>query len=148
MIIDEEDHVEIINSYPKEKWQILFDLIPDIEQSDGFGESKSGELSEDGSRQLPYYEWSKIVDRFFDIVHNEVPIVISFDWPDWNKGIEILHKNSFDYDSLDIATNCKLVTTLIRADRFSDGVLVEAFESGQVLGILKSIEKQVNQKIS
>ena len=56
---------------------------------------------------------------------------------------EIACNDDFDHDTLDLPTKCKLITAIVRNNRFCDGVLVSAFESGLILRILKSIEKQI-----
>lgn len=53
---------------------------------------------------------------------------------------------SFDFDSADLIKKCKLITAIVRNDRFCEGALVSAFESGLILKILKSIEKTVNDR--
>jgi len=51
---------------------------------------------------------------------------------------------SFDFDTVDLETKCKLITAVVRNDRFCEGTLLSAFKSGFVLKILKSIEKEVS----
>ena len=51
---------------------------------------------------------------------------------------------NFDFDSTDLITKCKLITAIVRNDRFCEGALVAAFESGLILKILKSMEKEVS----
>jgi len=72
-----------------------------------------------------------------------LPIIISFDWGAWEEGRKIASNDDFDFDTLDIPEKCKLITAIVRNNRFCDGVLVSAFESGLILRILKSIEKQI-----
>jgi len=64
----------------------------------------------------------------------------------WAEGQDILSKADYDFDSLDLVTKCKLITAIVRSDRFSEGALVSAFNSGVVLRILKSIEREVTAK--
>ena len=49
----------------------------------------------------------------------------------------------FDFNVIDIPKKCKLVTAIIRNDRFCEGALISAFESGLILKILKSIKLQI-----
>ena len=72
-----------------------------------------------------------------------MPIIISFDWGAWEEGRELTSNDEFDFDTLDIPEKCKLITAIVRNDRFCDGALVSAFESGLISRILKSIEKQI-----
>ena len=75
-----------------------------------------------------------------------MPIMISFDWQSWVEGEKIANDETFDFDEIDILTKCKLITALVRNNRFCEGYLVGVFESGMVLKILKSIEKQITVK--
>jgi hypothetical protein len=42
-----------------------------------------------------------------------------------------------------VLTKCKLITAIVRNDRFCDGALIQAFECGLMLRIIKTIKKQV-----
>jgi hypothetical protein len=48
-----------------------------------------------------------------------------------------------EYIPVDIPEKCKIIAAIVRNDRFSSGRLVEAFESGMMLKVLKSIEKEL-----
>ncbi|RMH64436.1 MAG: hypothetical protein D6677_04715 [Calditrichaeota bacterium] len=61
----------------------------------------------------------------------------------WKEGTKIVSDASFDFDTLDLITKCKLITYIVRQDRFNEGFLVSQFESGLMLKILKSLEKEV-----
>ena len=63
-----------------------------------------------------------------------------------NEGQRMLQDESFDYDSIDVVTKCKLITAIVRSERFCEGALVSAFESGQILKILKSILRQLRNQ--
>jgi len=56
------------------------------------------------------------------------------------------NNENFDFEATDLLTKCKLITAIVRNDRFREGALVSAFKSGLILKILKSIEKEVNTK--
>jgi hypothetical protein len=137
-----ENYVEVINSYTKKQWKPLLDLIPIIENTEKFGEVGGGEKREDGSFTFPYSIPSQVVCQFRDVV-NEIPIIIGFDWGSWAKFNPIVHNDDFDFDTIDIPAKCMAISTFVRADRFCDGVLVDKFEKGVILSILKSIENQM-----
>ncbi|RKZ14292.1 hypothetical protein DRQ53_11845, partial [bacterium] len=86
-----------------------------------------------------------VVSRFFEIVYG-MPLIISFDWGAWDEGRTIASDKDFDLDALDLPTLCKLITAIVRNDRFCEGALVAAFESGLILRILGSIQKQIADK--
>jgi hypothetical protein len=141
-MLTEENHKEIINSYTKKDWKPLLDLIPEIESRFLFGDMKGGGKDESGFIQFPFWDASPVVHRFDEIVY-ELPIIINFDWVKWDEGREIVNDDDFNFNSIDIPKKCKILTAIVRSDRFSDGAIIYAFNSGLILKILKSIEDQL-----
>lgn len=137
------NYEEVIYSFTKQQWKPLIDLIPIIEKTEKFGEVGGGDQDDEGVFTLPYFIPSQVVVRFEEIVYC-IPIIINFDWGTWDEGRKILNKNDFNFDTIDIPTKCKLITAIVRNNRFCDGALVSAFESGIILKILKSIAKQIS----
>ena len=70
----------------------------------------------------------------------ENELVVSFDWSAWDEGRE-WYKNSNEskYEALDIPTALKLLTAVMRNDRFNEGALVSAFESGDFPKIINKL---------
>ena len=142
-ILNERNCAERINSYTQEDWQPLFKLIPEIEKTVSF--CKRAQKDKGQVTQIPHCEPAPIVLRFLKVVYS-IPIIISFDWVSWEEGRKIASNPDFDFDSVNLVTKCKLITAIVRNDRFCEGALVAAFESGLILKILESIEKEVNNK--
>ena len=143
MLLDENNYKEQIHTFTQQDWKPLIELIPKVESTSKFGEWASAEKNEEETIQFPDCIEETIVSQFLDIVYR-LPIIISFDWGAWEEGREIASNDDFDHDTLDLPTKCKLITAIVRNNRFCDGVLVSAFESGLILRILKSIEKQIS----
>lgn len=122
-------------------WQPLFDLIPEMEQTTKFAKYIESVKLEDGTRQFPAWINGDLIARFVRLAYQIC--FIRFDWPNWKEGTEMYHDEQFDYDTVDLPTKCKLISAMIRADRFSEGTLMEAFEDGTMTNILKSIEREV-----
>ncbi len=121
----------------------MLKLIPEIEKVEQFGDcTEAMELLEQGIIEMEQYEVHEIVERFREVIYS-IPIAIDFNWPGWDEGREMVSNQYFDYDTIGIPTKCKVITAMARSDRFSPGALVEAFESGLILKLLKSIEFQL-----
>lgn len=88
------------------------------------------------------YEEHPIVQQFRNVVYS-IPIMIDFNWSSWDEGRRIVSDENFDYDTIDIPTKCKIITAILRNDRFCSGRLVDAFETGMMLKVLKSIQRQL-----
>lgn len=134
-----------LNTLSQTDWNKLFMLIPKIEITNKFGEVKGGEQLPDGSMTMLYWSSNEIVDQFYNAVH-EINIIPVFNWADWKEGDKYLNDAQLDYGSLDIVTLCKLLTAIIRADRFSDGYLIGMFKNGVILKVIKAIEQKYQQK--
>ena len=147
MVLEENNYQEKIAALAAKDWQPLFELIPAIRKTTKFAEMKGGENNDQGISQIPYYSVAAIVTKFLEIVYR-LPIIISFDWGAWDEGRKIVRDKNFGFDKLDIPTKCKLITAIVRNDRFCEGALVSAFESGLILKILESIERQITEERS
>ncbi len=146
-ILKEHNHQEIINAYTLSDWKPLLDLIPGIEDQTSFSKKREKLRSENKSIIMPLSVEAPIVDEFREIVY-QIPIMIDFDWSGWDEGRKMASDENFDYDTIDIPTKCKLITALVRKDRFCDGALAAAFQRGTILKILKSIERQISMRRS
>ncbi|GAB3981430.1 hypothetical protein GCM10028806_50960 [Spirosoma terrae] len=135
---------EHLNRIEPNDWNKLFGLIPEIEATETFGEVRGGDTLPDGSIAMPYWSSAKIVDKFLHAV-NDLDVVPVYNWTSWKEGKSLLDDNSTDYNTLPIETLCKLLTIIIRADRFSDGYLVGMFANGKMLKIIKAIKGNRDQ---
>ena len=140
-ILTEENYRAEILAMTQQDWQPLLDLIPEIETTVKFGEMAGGEEGANGI-QMVYWQESPIISRFQTIVYY-LSIIIDFDWSSWDEGRQIVNDEEFDYNTIDIPTKCKVITAIVRNNRFCEGALIEAFESGLMLKILKSIQNQL-----
>lgn len=142
MPLKSKNYIEKINSFTKQDWKPLLDLIPEIKKTKVFGECDVVEKISEGEYYLPASFNGPLICRFLDIVY-EMPIIIGFNWGAWSEGREMASKPDFDFNTIDIPTKCKLITAIVRNDRFYEGALIEAFESGLMLKILQSIKAQL-----
>ena len=136
---DLENFLNHLKSITATEWSNLFELNERIMKSKSFGEMAGGEKIEENVSTFPYWKWSDITSEFFKIVH-DMKLIVSFDWPGWEEGIQLLKDYEQTFQDLDEITLCKLLTVIIRADRFSDGTLVGAMEDGTISKILSALK--------
>jgi len=134
-----------IQNLKRNDWDRLFALLPEIDGIKKLGEIKGGDKLEDGSFTFPYWNSSEIVKKVAKIIH-ELNLITVFDWTSWDEGKSILKNQDFDYSTIDTITLCKLLTTIVRADRFNDGFLISNFENGIVPKIIKAIKHNINKE--
>lgn len=134
------------------KYKTLTDHI-DILSNSNFGEWNSGNSSEDVVT-LPFVIYSKevmdfllAVDNFLDVDDNDIFFHYN----------AILEKENIEYsmdafvdadiNNLQAETLCAMIIGTIRADRFCEGVLLEAFENGHILTWLKRLKELDEAKV-
>jgi len=142
-VLDEQDCVEKLTSYTRQDWKPLFTLIPKIENTTVFGRWTEADKSNKGVIHSPCCKPSAIVSQFLETVY-AIPIIIGFDWAAWEEGRNMAKDVNIAFDSIELIAKCKLITAIVRNDRFCEGALVAAFESGLILNILKSMKKEVS----
>lgn len=91
----------------------------------------SPEPLEDGVTPFPYWSASEDVAQWEAALY-EHHIVWSFDWtePDWTRQMRHYHADPNLLGRAPVLTVRKVLTTLVRADRFCEGTLARAFERG------------------
>jgi len=142
-VLKPDNYIEKINSYTEHDWKPLLNLIPEIEKVDKFGDdTEAMKLLEKGIFSMFPYVEHEIIEKFRQVCI-DMPIMIDFNWGEWDKGREMVSDENFDYDSIDIPTKCKIISAIVRNDHFCSGRLVEAFESGMMLTVLYSIREQL-----
>lgn len=139
---DLENFPTHLKSITPTEWQKLFDLNERIMKSKSFGEMAGGEKIEENVSTFPYWKWSDITTEFNKTVH-DMNLIVSFDWPDWEEGSKLLSDRKQTFQDLDEITLCKLLTVIIRSDRFSDGTLIGAMEDGTISKIVSALKARV-----
>jgi hypothetical protein len=110
-------------------------LFSDPEVS--FGAWAAG-TTEDAVITLPWFDFSDDGSRFLQTLY-DYGYVWEFDWPSWCKTAEAEALRD-DPDALAGASEeqlARLLTALARADRFCEGALSEAYDSGLLLRIVR-----------
>jgi len=141
MLLNEKNCKNKIYAYTYQDWQPLMELIPLMENKSNW--DKLFEEDKVDFAKYPNNVPRALVSQFLEIVYS-IPIMIVFDWSSWEEGRNIVNDDKFDYDTIDLVKKCKLITAIVRYDRFCEDALECELESGLILKILKSIEKEIS----
>lgn len=95
-----------------------------------------GETSH-GLTQLPYWSYSVLAEEFIDMAYQSGWIDTNFDWGEWQDTAEgkRLLSNPAAILEADATQLLKLMTAILRSDRFVEGGLGKAFETGIITAI-------------
>jgi hypothetical protein len=133
---------EKVRALTQVEWQLLFNLIPVIEATEQFVEIEEGEMLEDGTVELPYYQTVEVVGDLIDAVIS-LDFVPGWNWVEWEDADDILCEVEPNYAKYKIIILCKLLTLIVRADEFDEGFLVTNLEDGTILKILKALKRKI-----
>jgi ADP-ribosyl-[dinitrogen reductase] hydrolase len=95
--------------------------------------------------QLPFYSYSEMVMAFYKSLYDENMIKM-FNWSDWSAEAKKYINDPSILEKADLPTIQKLFTTIIRADRFSEGLLGDMIDDGVILNLLVRLE-QIREEI-
>lgn len=112
-----ERHLSLL---PATDWQKVFAFIPVFEAS---GRAESDDVS-----------------KFCSLLYN-LDLVVSFDWPHWEDGRRLVNNPELLNTISDPVVCVKLLTALVRGDRFNEGLLEFMCSNGTVVGILKAMKR-------
>lgn len=104
-----------------------------------FGEWGGGE-NKDGVYQMPYFGMSNKANAFVKAAYNGHWVLDGeFSWVQWKEGKEArrLFNEPGQIEKANVRQLVQMLTVVIRADRFSDGALNSAFQSGLLQRILR-----------
>lgn len=116
------------------RWEAVFDQ-PDFE----FGRWEPSRQRTDGPWSMPYFVFSEAADQFLREVAGLGLIRPEYDWLSWQRtpdGQRLLR----DPAAVAEATAeqlPRLLTVLVRADRFGEGTLADAHERGLLRAIVR-----------
>ena len=95
--------------------------------------------------QIPFYSYSDMVMAFYKSLYDENMIKM-FDWSKWSVEAKKYINDQTLLKNIDLSTIQKLFTTIIRADRFNEGLLDDMIENGTILNLLVRLE-QIREEI-
>ena len=118
----------------------LADLVPTLEAPDAdFGHWEGGSTDTDGVLQLPWFAFGPTGDAFIAAVGRGGWIIAGFDWMTWLQTDEgqALRDRPGVVETATPDQLARLLTAIVRSDRFVEGSIVGAFESGLLARIAK-----------
>ncbi len=81
-----------------------------------------------------------VIRSFTKMVYDDGWIVESFDWMKWDYRNELI-TNPGKISNCDLDAICKLITSIVRAERFCDGTLMSAYRKGVFDAIIKRLKE-------
>ncbi len=105
--------------------------LRDPNASAGRWADQKGTGTADDPLTMPSFEISDLLNRFTSMTYN-VGWIQDFDWSEWSRGSEarLLMRDNASLSQATVNQIANVITTLVRGDRFSEGILARSFEAG------------------
>ena len=119
-----------------ERLRRLAQFLPNLDPAGfDFGHWAGSETLPDGSITMPYYDFS---DRALELIA-AMPVMHGFAWRDWigTEEAQTLLTNHAQIAEASADQLVKLTTAIVRSDRFIEGEIAGAFESGLLAAIVR-----------
>ena len=87
-------------------------------------------------RQVPYSIYSDAVNGLVRQLY-DLNLVVPFNWPEWDGTRR--YRAGRGLDEAPVADAVRVITAVIRADRFSDGAVAAAIEDGTLTAALRRL---------
>jgi hypothetical protein len=123
----------------KERTSRLTEFIPQFEVAGySFGQSVGYE-KEGNTFTIGYFKYSDEARLFIHAVYENDMVLTNFDWGEWSQTTEAtqLRDNPDLLAAASFDQVLQLLTIVIRQDRFCDGCIADAYESGLLVNILR-----------
>jgi Family of unknown function (DUF6508) len=134
-----------------ERLKALARFLPELERP-GFtaGEMRGGDEIEPNVFSMPFASHGDVVHSLVEAAYQHGWVLKDFDWPEWAQSDEAARLRD-DQKAIDIASEeqlARLLTVCIRQDRFVEGALLHAFESGLILRIVRRAAALVDGSVA
>jgi hypothetical protein len=124
----------------KQRMRGLAAFLPIFEEPDfSFGEWDAPEPREEGVIPLGYFAFSADAAAFIQATYDLGLIRTDLDWPSWHRTPDghALISDPQRVASASAEELANVLTTLVRGDRFAEGTLADAWESGVLLAVVR-----------
>lgn len=119
-----------------EEWKALWNAVDALAEETTFATWRGGDVIEtspigdDGQAvwQMPYPVYSRSVEELRACI-GRLGLVVPFDWMNW-EGLRRYTEDSAALLSAPVADAVRMLTSILRSERFSDGSIEGALESG------------------
>jgi len=118
----------VLRAAPAERWRGLADALAAVEAEDVHATWAGGETVA-GVTQMPYPVYSDAVERLKSAL-GAVGAVVVFAWPRW-EGLE-RYADPAALAGAPAADAARLVTAILRGERFGDGTIANAVADGRL----------------
>lgn len=132
---------QMLRAAPDARWVELWNAAAALEAEHDHGQWAGA--SDGGQLQLPYVVYSEAVDRTISCIY-ALGASLPFDWPTW-EGLR-RYPGGRGLEAAPVAEAVRMVTAVVRADRFSEGTILAALGDGTLPAAISRMRRWYEQE--
>lgn len=128
----------VLDTLIADDWSMLTSLVDRIRNHQGsFGERVPPRRIDENRMAMGYCVTGELVGEASKFLYSHGFVLAGFDWAHWGHGRTLLSgENTSAISDLTAEETLGLITMIVRSDRFSEGALLRAFDSGTMPRLL------------
>ena len=136
----------LLRTAPEERWQELWDAVDALGAEEEHGRWAVGDwvdtITVDGVEKpvlhMPYVIYGPAIDRTIASIY-ALGASQPFDWHEWD-GLN-RYRGGRGLDTAPVAESIRMVTAIVRADRFSEGMILASVEDGTLQATVERLRR-------
>ncbi|HET7026134.1 MAG TPA: DUF6508 domain-containing protein [Candidatus Limnocylindrales bacterium] len=135
--VSDEEILVRLEAAPEERWTELGAAADALAALPAVASWDDGRGQDGGVTHMPYVTYDDAVYRLTDALSGVTGGILVFDWGTWG-GLERYERGA-GLDEAPVTEAARLVTAVVRSERFSEGAIEDAIESGMVGAIVRRL---------
>ncbi|WP_225731095.1 MULTISPECIES: DUF6508 domain-containing protein [unclassified Nocardia] len=136
----------VLRAARPEAWRRLWSAVDEILTEDPESQASWRFENSDGSLSMPHVDYSNAIHRMTEALY-DVDAIVNFPWMKWD--FKSAYPGGWGLDTAPVADAARVLTAVIRAERFNDGTILAALSDGTLLSALQRLrtwyEQHANQ---
>lgn len=121
---------------PAADWEALFQVVAAMDEGDWEVCSGGSPLSASGTVGIPYAVYSSRVETILEFFRTH--LMVPFPWSEWLRENPDISESA-TISNADPANVVRLITAVIRSERFNEGTIATAISSGALRAIIERL---------
>lgn len=135
-MINEHKFNKHILTISSKQWDLLFSLINNLDKDQAYC------VIIENYEKAPRIKLSKSIKQVLSSLHS-LNLFIEFDYLSWKEKDKLIAYTN--YSSFQSITICKLLTVMVKNEKFCHGTIVRWFETKIAIQLLKQLQKNIEQ---
>lgn len=137
--VSDEEILARLETAPAERWQELWAAFDAVTALHAIATWDDGRGPDGTITHLPYVTYDETVFRLTSALGGVTGGILVFDWGSW--GGLARYPGGAGLDDAPVTEAARLVTAVVRSERFSEGALEGAIRSGMVAAIVRRLRR-------